>query len=331
MSLGGVPAPWPTGHSSCTPGVSCPQGPRGICLQPSGGFTVPILPGVSHPQDPRDIIPVPHGVSLSPPGYPQLPPNPKASHPCGPRGHCPFPPGGCPCCPGGCAVPIPPGILSLFPQECPTASSVSLFPPRVSLSPRGVPSSGPEGRCPHPSPQGCPYPVRGVPVPMELLSPIQISSSPPSHRDHQARSGGGARTGRGHPWGRGSDLVGVAKGGAPACGARLHARPHRPAQRHFRFLPAGSAASLAAMASRLLRVSAALRLLPAASARAVPARNLGVPGERGRGKRGNGGEWGRNERDRGWTGAGCLHPRCDGAPQGSWPAMRNRRPGWSGR
>ncbi|XP_054145184.1 cytochrome c oxidase subunit 5B, mitochondrial [Melozone crissalis] len=32
------------------------------------------------------------------------------------------------------------------------------------------------------------------------------------------------------------------------------------------------------MASRLLRVSAALRLLPAASARAAPARQLGVPG-----------------------------------------------------
>uniref|UniRef100_A0A8C3V8C7 Cytochrome c oxidase subunit 5B, mitochondrial n=2 Tax=Catharus TaxID=9184 RepID=A0A8C3V8C7_CATUS len=42
------------------------------------------------------------------------------------------------------------------------------------------------------------------------------------------------------------------------------------------------------MASRLLRVSAALRLLPAASARALPVRHLGVPGERGLGERGNG-------------------------------------------
>uniref|UniRef100_A0A493T687 Cytochrome c oxidase subunit 5B, mitochondrial n=1 Tax=Anas platyrhynchos platyrhynchos TaxID=8840 RepID=A0A493T687_ANAPP len=63
------------------------------------------------------------------------------------------------------------------------------------------------------------------------------------------------------------------------------------------------------MASRLLRVSAALRLLPAATARAAPVRHLAAPGERGRG--------GNRERELGVREGGggeAAGSRSDGAP-----------------
>lgn len=300
--LGCVPAPWPTGHHPCTPGVSCPQGPRGIRLHPSGGLIVPILLGVSHPHDPRDIIPVPHGVSLSPPGYPRLPPNPKVSHPHGPWGHCACPPGGCPCCPGGCAVPIAPGILFLFPQECPTAPRIPLFPPECPCPPGVSHTQGPRD-CPPSLPPGLSYPVRGVPVLTGVPSPVQNLS--PAPRDHGARSGGGTRAGAGlcscgRDQGRSSGQWRVAPSVGPTAPPNVTSASAR----------AGSTVTLAAMASRLLRVSAALRLLPAASARTMPARHLGVPGERGPGKRGNGeGGAGKERAGPGEDGAGFLHPR----------------------
>lgn len=296
---GGVMSPRPPWHlSPALRGFHCPHPSRGVPSSGSQGhhpcppWGVPVTSRVS-PAAPQSqgvsSLWSPGTLSLSPWGLSLLPRGLRCSHP--PWDIVPVPPGVPHCLQ---RFPIPPQSVPV-PQGCPILRARGTLspslPPGLSLST-----------------QGCPYPLRGVPVPMELLSPIQISSSPPSHRDHRPRSGGGARTGRGHPWGRGSDLMGVAKGGAPACGARLHARPRRPAQRHFRFLPAGSAASLAAMASRLLRVSAALRLLPAASARAVPARNLGVPGERGRGKRGNGGGVGEERAGPGRDGGGVSAP-----------------------
>uniref|UniRef100_A0A8B9VXU2 Cytochrome c oxidase subunit 5B, mitochondrial n=1 Tax=Anas zonorhyncha TaxID=75864 RepID=A0A8B9VXU2_9AVES len=69
------------------------------------------------------------------------------------------------------------------------------------------------------------------------------------------------------------------------------------------------------MASRLLRVSAALRLLPAATARAAPVRHLAAPGERGRG--GNRAGNGNREREPGVREGGggeAAGSRSDGAP-----------------
>lgn len=212
-------------------------------------------------------------MSLSPPGYLQSPPNPEVSHPQGP----------------GDIVPVP-SALALSPHcpvpaRCPCTSGLSLSPT-------------------------CPCPPRTVPVPSGSPLPSKISAPPPGTTGPALGAGppqgvayrGGAKTGAESYTEAGSRIRGgaqwlwawlrccrAATSGAPAVPQTSLPLPRR----------AGSAASLAAMASRLLRVSAALRLLPAASARAAPARQLGVPGERGRecgergGQRGGAGGAGR--------------------------------------
>lgn len=90
--------------------------------------------------------------------------------------------------------------------------------------------------------------------------------------------------------------------------------------------PEALIAAAAAMASRLLRVGAALRLLPAATARAAPARHFAAPGEDGRR---DGGVDRRLSLNRG---PGPGRRRSDRAvPQATSPRTRSRRRGWSGR
>lgn len=233
-------------------GVSQPRGPRDTLPVPRGcrvpkapGASVSILQGVSLSPSSQGcpIFRIPGTSSLSPmgcpchlQGIPSCPPIPRCLIPVVPGDIVPVslgvvpvasgaalftsPPGYCPCSPSSAP---PPPALPYSPPECPCPPGVShtqglrdvvpIPPPRAVVEHAGL----------SPSPQGCPCSHGGS------YLPSKISAPPPAHSDHRARSGGGARTGRGHPRGRNPVLMGVVKGGAPACGARPHARPHRPA------------------------------------------------------------------------------------------------------